>query len=97
MVLQHVVLQSSDINMKKEYVLWLKNYFSIRSTLPSNVEEMNYFEIGLINSLGVVELIESIEAYFEIRLDALHFQDRRFATINGLAEIIYEIKGRSDI
>jgi len=64
----------------------------MRATLPTNVEEKNYFEAGLIDSLGVIELIESIETEFNLKFTEENFQDRRFSTINGLAAIIQQIK-----
>lgn len=76
----------------KDYTVWLKNYFLMRATLPTNVEEKNYFEAGLIDSLGVIELIESIETEFNLKFTEENFQDRRFSTINGLAAIIQQIK-----
>jgi len=78
--------------MHEQIVQWLKQYFSVKAELPEAVEEANYFEVGLINSLGIIELIEAIESQFEIKFNAMHFQERRFSTINGLAEIVDEIK-----
>ena len=78
--------------MYQKYVQWLKDYFAAKTQLPNDVEEVNYFEVGLINSLGIIELIESIESHFDIKFDAMHFQERRFSTIKGLAEIIDGLK-----
>ena len=76
----------------EEYKQWLKNWFSEKGNLPTDVEDKNYFQIGLIDSFAVVELIEAVESTFNISFTEEHFQDRRFATIKGLAEIIHEIK-----
>ncbi len=78
--------------MYQATVQWLKDYFSAKSVLPDDVESANYFEAGLINSLGIIELIESAETYFQIKFNAEHFQERRFSTVKGLAEIITELK-----
>lgn len=80
------------MNMQ-EYMDWLKNYFKAKTELPQNVEEVNYFEVGLIDSLGVIELIEAIESHFSIKFTEMHFQERRFSTIKGLAQIIQQQKG----
>lgn len=77
------------------YVNWLKQWFINQNNLsefPDDAENKNYFEMGLIDSFNVIELIEAIETEFEIKFNQDHFQDRRFSTINGLAEIITEIK-----
>jgi len=76
----------------QESINWLKNYFSQHTVLPSNIEDLNYFEAGIIDSLGVIELIEAIESHFQIQFNETHFQERRFSNIRGLAEIIHEIQ-----
>lgn len=74
------------------YKSWLIAYFSKNAPIPESVENENYFEKGLIDSFGVIELIEAIEDDFNIHFEQKHFQDKRFATIGGLAEIISELK-----
>ena len=59
------------------------NYFFPDGNFPNGIEEVNYFDAGLINSLGIIDLIERIES---------HFQERRFSTIKGLSEIIHELQ-----
>ncbi len=78
----------------QQYIEWLKNYFSNKSKLPlsNDIENINYFEAAMVNSLGIVDLIETLESSFNITFDASHFQERRFSTIKGLAEIIHELK-----
>lgn len=77
--------------MTRETV-WLLQWFEGRGSLPPGpiVERLtaNYFELGMIDSLSVIELIGDIEAQFHIAFAAEHFQDRRFGTIAGLAELI---------
>ena len=76
-------------------IKWLKIWFSQRSErteLPKGIETKNYFEVGLIDSFGIIELIEAIESEFNINFKEDNFQDRRFSTIQGLAKIIEELK-----
>ena len=73
---------------------WLEEWFSRKGMLPGDsdaIRRINYFEAGLIDSMGVIELIEDCETSFGIRFEQRHFQDRRFATLGGLAEIISEL------
>jgi acyl carrier protein len=76
-------------------VNWLLNWFKQNGSIPVNFMEeqlqINYFEAGLIDSLGVINLIVGIEEHFNIRFNEGHFQDRRFATIGGLSDIIHEL------
>jgi len=71
---------------------WLINYFSKKGVIPDNIETVNYFEAGLIDSLGVVILIEEVELEFNIKFNEDHFQDRRFTTLKGLSDIINNLK-----
>ncbi len=75
------------------YKAWLHAYFFKGSPAPVGIESANYFEIGLIDSFGVIELIEALESNFNIQFEQKHFQDRRFSSINGLAEILSELHG----
>ncbi len=81
-----------ELVMYQSIISWLKDYFSANAVLPDDVENINYFEAGLINSMGIIELIEAIESQFEIKFNAMHFQERRFSTVRGLAEIIDKLK-----
>ena len=77
-----------------EKTKWLVQWFASRGELPE-VEDLgsaNYFELGLIDSFGVFELIEAVESHYKIRFTQDHFEQRRFATIRGLAEIITELE-----
>ena len=93
MVPLHAVLQLKELKLIKDSALdWLIDYFSKKGTIPDNIESVNYFEAGLIDSLGVVILIEELETEFEIRFNEEHFQDRRFSTLKGLSDIINNLK-----
>jgi acyl carrier protein len=68
--------------------LWLDHWFAKRGATLDREE--NYFDAGAIDSFGVIELIEAIEEHFAIQFGERDFQDRRFSTIAGLAEITNE-------
>ncbi|MEQ8822823.1 MAG: phosphopantetheine-binding protein [Filomicrobium sp.] len=72
---------------------WLLAWFSERADDITLHAEDNYFDKGVIDSFGAIELIEAIETHFTIQLTEHDFQDRRFTTINGLAAIIRERNG----
>ena len=78
--------------MTENTIIWIINWFNehtpnLEVDLMNHLEE-SYFELGLIDSFGIIEFITAIEADFSIQLTPSHFQDRRFATIKGLANII---------
>lgn len=74
---------------------WLAAWFEAKGAVPgANPEEKlqtDYFSAGLIDSLAVVSLIADIETAFSIRFEDRHFQERRFSTIGGLADIVAEL------
>ncbi len=84
--------------MDNKIVNWLielfkKNDEKAFESISNEIEDMknrNYFELGLIDSFGIIILIEEIESHYSIRLTEKHFEQRRFSTIAGLAEIIEE-------
>ncbi|MBI4679321.1 MAG: hypothetical protein HY748_17235 [Elusimicrobia bacterium] len=74
---------------------WLVAWFERKgqvagSTLEEKIQT-DYFAAGLIDSLGVVSLIADVEGAFSIRFSDRHYQERRFSTIGGLAEIVSEL------
>jgi D-alanine--poly(phosphoribitol) ligase subunit 2 len=67
---------------------WLQNWFAARGATVAR--DQNYFDSNAIDSFGVIEMIEEIEDHFKLKFRQHDFQDRRFATVAGLAEIINE-------
>jgi len=55
-------------------------------------KDQNIFTLGMIDSMSTIILVEKIEAKFKILLTDKNFQDERFNTVEGLANIIYEEK-----
>jgi acyl carrier protein len=76
--------------MINEYQKWLIEWFARKDQKIILSPEDNYFIAGAIDSLGVIELIEAMEETFSIRFAQSDFQDPRFVSIQGLAEIILE-------
>lgn len=72
---------------RTEISLWITQWFETSSGENIDIEE-NFFEAGLIDSFGVIELIEEIENEFNIKFDQIDFQNRDFPTISGLSLII---------
>jgi len=78
-----------------DVITWLIVWFEKRGNIPGDTLDeklrVNYFNAGLIDSLGVIEMITEIESYFRISFNEKHFQDRRFSFIGGLSEIIVDL------
>ena len=71
---------------------WLIDWFATHADVDR--EEIvgktgkNYFECAWIDSLKFVFFINDIEAHFDVHFSNSEFQNRGFATIDGLAIII---------
>jgi acyl carrier protein len=67
---------------------WLQDWFAGRGATVAR--DQNYFDANAIDSFGLIEMFHAIEDHFKIKFRQHDFQDRRFATVAGLAEIIDE-------
>ncbi|KFM15072.1 D-alanine--poly ligase subunit 2 protein [Marine Group I thaumarchaeote SCGC AAA799-O18] len=71
---------------------WLFDWFE--KNTPAKKYEIskklgeNYFDNGWLDSLKFIELINDVEQEFDILFSNDEFQNRKFATVNGLREII---------
>lgn len=75
---------------------WFKDqYYGDFSFDNEGVIKQNFFETGLIDSLGILSLIDAIESEFGIEFTHDHFEQRRFSTISGLSEIIEEEQNKN--
>lgn len=73
-----------------KYIKWLATWFANREPNIKLNPDDNYFSAGVIDSLGVIELIEEMEEAFLVKFTQDDFQDERFISINGLVEMIRE-------
>ena len=72
---------------------WLVDWFRRRNTNIGDTPDLemvdaDYFDKNFIDSFGVIELVAEAEEHFGVRFTELDFQDRRFSTVWGLAQII---------
>lgn len=59
-------------------------------------ETVDLFQKGIIDSIALHSLIIFLERTFDVRFAEKHFFNRRFACIEGMAEIIVEVKEGQD-
>ena len=78
----------------KEKIDWLKEWFRGRAHIDSirDVENVNYLDERLIDSVSVIELITAAEEKYNVGFSGEAFDDPRFASIAGLAQIIEELE-----
>lgn len=71
-----------------DYHAWIKDWFGRHAPQVTLSPEDNFFTVGAIDSFGVIELIEDMERNFLVQFSQDDFQDQRFSSISGLAEML---------
>lgn len=79
--------------MKKSEIMdWLVEWFTENSTFEEaeirGAIKESYFDKGIIDSFTFIQLISDIEMEYQIEFENDQFEDRSFATIEGLTAII---------
>ena len=68
---------------------WLREWFARKGPVPEPT--VDYFETGILDSLGAVGLVADIEKEFSVRFEDKHYRQPRFSTLAGLAGLIAEL------
>lgn len=80
------------MDVRNWLIEWFINHTVVkRNEIEANLEN-NYFDLGWINSLQFIDFLTNIEDHFDIMFDNQAFQNRTFSTIEGLVNIIEEMK-----
>lgn len=77
------------ISVVSRYII---SEFRIGENDSSLNEEIDLFENGFVDSVGIVRLISFMEEKFGIKFSEETLYDDRFSSLNGLANIISELK-----
>jgi acyl carrier protein len=76
------------MNLKSWIIQWfLDNSNLSGKEIEENLDE-NYLIKGWIDSLKFISFINDVENEFQISFSNDEFQNRKFATVNGLTKII---------
>ena len=76
------------LDIKEWLINWFANYTGKTTDEVLTHAAENYFDIGLIDSFGFIGLIEDLEEECDLSFSNDAFEDRNFATIDGLVKII---------
>jgi acyl carrier protein len=69
-------------------------YFAQKKPLPAREEEqlgIRYLNEGLIDSMGIIDLITYFEDQSQIRFEADDLQSEEFQTIGGFIQIVQRL------
>jgi acyl carrier protein len=84
--------------VKEQAAQWLCEWFASRRRFKGDASallNLNYFEAGLLTSLEVIEFVSEIEDRFGVQFSEQDFQDPRFVTVAGVAELIADRSAQS--
>ncbi len=82
-----------NINVEETVLAILKE----RGPLPSTAVEranLDYIEAGLVDSLGLMNLVTELETALDIELEEEDFMQDKFRTIGGLIETLQQAVSR---
>lgn len=82
-------MHSSDVDLQSRLLDWFRH----RSPDVDIDLDANYYKAGLIDSFGIVELIDFAEAEFGVRFEDSDFKEPSFRTISGLVRLIERRRG----
>lgn len=62
---------------------------SINQTIPNDIpQELNLFDSGLIDSLGIFDLINQVEKVFQIKIDGSDLVSENFCSVSALTTLL---------
>ncbi len=82
----------TETETERWVLAYFEEYGKLAGSPAEDLLDANYFELELLDSLGVVQLIVAAEDDFEVHFEAEHMQDTRLCTIRGLSHIIDELR-----
>ncbi|MBN2534267.1 MAG: hypothetical protein JXB88_15360 [Spirochaetales bacterium] len=78
-------------NIKQELYEYIRENFHIKDDDNKFTYDVNLFEEGYIDSMGLVSYIAYLEEKYYIEIGEKYLYDERFLNIEGQSEIILEI------
>lgn len=82
---------------KKECIEWIEQWFRKKKDVIADIKNVDFFRHNLLTSFETLELVLEIESHFKILLPENALTDPRFSTINGLADILTELKTQDGV
>lgn len=75
-------------------------FLNARNPIPGESEQARldcaYLDIGVIDSLGIIEMVNYFEETFPIRFSSSDMQSESFRSIGGLIDLIERLMGGPD-
>ena len=71
----------------------LKILQGIREDAPLNAFEENLFESGILDSMGIAQLVPALEVQFDIEIGLDDIEPENFATLEAVVSLVKAHKG----
>jgi acyl carrier protein len=75
---------------------FLRTHFKISSDHNGFTRNVDIFERGYVDSVGVTELLEFLGAEFEVEIPDDWLLSDDFSTLEGIARIVERLRGERD-
>ncbi len=67
---------------------FVRTQYSISADDPAFNRDIDLYDLGYVDSIGLVELLAFIKASFEVEIEEDDLLSDEFSNINGMAEIV---------
>lgn len=67
---------------------FIRTRYSISADDPGFAREVDLFDLGYVDSIGLVELLAFINASYEVEIDDDDLLSDEFSSIDGMAKIV---------
>jgi acyl carrier protein len=76
---------------KQDFVEWITQWMQKKTNAVTFDLDSNFFSNGLLNSFETLQLVMDIESSLQLSLPDSALTDARFSSVNGLADILFEL------
>lgn len=80
------------MSVKEKVLVFLKAKGEIPGITEEEKLKCDYLELGIIDSLGIVEMIAEFEQEFGIQFESDHLSSPDFRVVGGLINLIEQMK-----
>lgn len=88
---------SSPQDTERRIEAFLREQFRISPTHPGFARNVDLFECGYVDSVGVIELQEFLGREFEVEVPEDDLLSNEFSTVEGIARIVRRLRDGRDV
>ena len=81
----------SELQIADRIETFVRDQFGVSPDDPGFDQKTDLLEQGYLDSVGVVELLEFLREEFEVEVPEADLLDDEFATVAGMARVVYRL------